>query len=97
MDQHAVVRIGDVDILSRLQNLVGKKGLVKIAQAGEVGFTFVSVHPTTTLPAAGDDEEFQRAITRSEFTVRFDDGILVDGSNRKVISGKYISLIRGRY
>jgi hypothetical protein len=45
----------------------------------------------------GDDEEIQRAITQSEFTVQFGDGILIDGSNRKVISGFHISLIRGRY
>ena len=96
-DQHAVVRIGDVDILSRLQNLVGKHGLVPIAQLGEVGFTFVAVHPAPNLPPNGDDDELQRAITQSEFTVQFDEGILIDGSNRKVISGRYISLIRGRY
>jgi hypothetical protein len=96
-DMHAVVRIGHVDILSRLQNLVGKQGLVKIAQAGEVGFTFVAVHPAPDLPAKGDDAALQRAITRSEFTVQFDEGILIDDSNRKVISGFYISLIRGRY
>jgi hypothetical protein len=86
-----------VDILSRLQNLVGKKGLLKIAQAGEVGFTFLAVHPASNLPANGDDDELQRAITRSDFTVQFDKGVLIDDSNRKVISGGYISLIRGRY
>ncbi len=96
-DQHAVVRIGDVDVLSRLQNLVGKQGLVKIAQAGEIGFTFLAVHPAPKLPPKGNDDELQRAITRSEFTIQFDEGILIDGSNRKVISGRYISLIRGRY
>ena len=96
-DHHVVVRIGCVDILSRLQNLVGKQGLVKIAQAGEVGFTFVAVHPAPDLPLNGDDDELERAITRSEFTVQFDEGILIDDSNRKVISGFYISLIRGRH
>jgi hypothetical protein len=96
-EHHAVVRVGCVNISSRLQNLVGKQGLVKVAQAGEVGFTFVAVHPATGLPLDGDDDELQRAITQSEFTVQFDEGILIDGSNRKVISGFYISLIRGRY
>jgi hypothetical protein len=95
-DLHAVVRIGCVDILSRLVNLVGKKGLLH-AQAGEVGFTFIAVHPAANLPMNGDDEELQRAITQSEFTVQFDDGTLIDGSNRKVISGFYISIIKGRY
>lgn len=96
-DQHAVVRVGDVDILSRLQNLVGKHGLVPIAQVGEVGFTFLAVHPAPNLPPKGDDDELQRAITRSEFTIQFDEGMLIDGSNRRIISGLYISLIRGRY
>jgi hypothetical protein len=96
-DRHAVVRIGCVDILSRLQNLVGKRGLLKIANAGEIGFTFVAVHPATDLAASGDDDELQRAIDRSEFTVEFEEGALIDGSNRRVVSGRYISLIRGRY
>jgi len=96
-DQHAVVRIGCVDIPSRLQNLVGKKGLVKIAQFGEVGFTFIAVHPAPNVPLYGDDDQLQSAITRSEFTVQFDGGMLIDESNRRVISGLYISLIRGRY
>jgi hypothetical protein len=96
-DQHAVVRVGNVDIRSRVQNLIGKHGLVKIKEAGEVGFTFVAVHLGTNLPANGDDNALQRAITQSEFTVEFDEGVLLDGSKRKVISGQYISLIRGRY
>jgi hypothetical protein len=96
-DHHVVVRIGNLDILSRLLNLIGKQGLVKIAQAGEIGFTILAVHPAPDLPARGDDDELQRAITRSDFTVQFDEGTVVDGSNRKIISGQYISLIRGRY
>lgn len=100
-DQHSVVRIADVDILSRLQSLIGKHGLVMLKVPGEVGrefdFTFIAVHPAPNLPPKGDDDEFQRAITSSEFTVQFDEGVLIDGSNRKVIPGRYISLIRGRY
>lgn len=96
-DHHAVARFGDVDIPSRMRGLVGKQGLVKIAQAGEVGFTFLAVHPASNLPASGDDNELQRAITQSNFTVRFDEGTLIDDSNLRVISGQYISLIRGRY
>ena len=96
-DEHAVVRIGDLDLLSRLQNLVGKQGLLKIANAGEVGFTILAVHPAKNLPETGGDAELQRAVTQSDFTVQFDDGVLIDDSNRKVISGRYISLIRGTY
>jgi hypothetical protein len=95
-NQHTVVRIGCVDVLSRLLNLVGKKGLLH-TQSGEVEFTFVAIHPAANLQTSGDDEDIQRAITQSEFTVQFENGLLIDGSNRKVISGFYISLIRGRY
>lgn len=100
-DGHAVVRVGDVDILSRLQNLVGKHGLVMLKAPGEAGqefeFTILTVHPGRNLPPKGDDDALQLAITQSEFTVQFAEGTIIDGSNRKVISGRYISLIRGRY
>jgi hypothetical protein len=96
-DRHTVVRVGDIDILSRLRGLVGKHGLVNIAQAGEVGFKFLSVHPAPDLPTSGDDSDLQGAIAQSDFTVQFDKGILVEGSNRRVISGLHISLIMGRY
>jgi hypothetical protein len=101
MDKHIVVRIGYVDIPARLQNLVGKRGLVllkaKGAAAQELEFTIAAVHPAPGVPATGDDDALQVTITQSEFTVKFDDGTLIDGSNYKVISGRYISLIRGRY
>ena len=48
-------------------------------------------------PTETGNDAFQRAITQSEFTVRFDNGVLIDGSDTKIISGQYISLIRGRY
>jgi len=100
-DKHVVVRISYVDIPPRLQKLVGKRGLVMLKAPGEAGqefeFTIVAVHPAADIPGTGDDDEMQRAITRSEFTVKFEGGTLIDGSNYKVISGRYISLIRGRY
>ena len=83
--------------LSRLRALTGKKGLLKIQYAGEVGFTFLSVEPAPDLPMEADDEAILTAITRSRFLVRFDEGTLIDGSDRRVISGRDISLIRGRY
>ena len=63
----------------------------------EFDSTFVAAHPAPNLQPKGDDDDFQHAITASEFTVQFNDGTLIDGSNRKVIPGRYISLIRGRY
>ncbi len=83
--------------LTRLKALAGKQGLLKIRFAGEVGFTFLSVDPAPDLPAEVDDETIQTAITRSLFRVRFDEGTLIDGSDTRVISGRDISLIRGRY
>jgi hypothetical protein len=83
--------------LARLKALTGKQGLLKIRYAGEVGFTFLSVDPAPDLPMEADDEAIQTAITRSRFLVRFDEGTLIDGSDRRVISGRDISLIRGRY
>ena len=83
--------------LARLKALTGKQGLLKIRYAGEAGFTFLSVDPAPDLPMEADDEAIQTAITRSRFLVRFDEGTLIDGSDRRVISGRDISLIRGRY
>ena len=83
--------------LSRLQALTGKKGLLKIRLAGEVPFTFLSVYGPADLSSITDDQEMQTAITRSSFLVRFDDGTLLDGSDTRIISGRDISLIEGRY
>ena len=82
---------------SRLQALTGKKGLLKIRFAGRVPFTFLSVYTPADLLSETDDQEIQTAITRSSFLVRFDDGILLDGSETRVISGRDISFIKGRY
>jgi hypothetical protein len=72
-----------MDILSRLNGLVGKDGLLKTT-AGEFRFTFRAVHPPAELPSSETDENaFQLAITRSEFMVQFADGTLIDGSNTK--------------
>lgn len=85
------------ETLSRLNALAGKQGLLKIRFAGEVGFTFESVYPAPDLPAEADDDTIQTAITRSRFLVRFQEGTLIDGSEKRVISGRDISLVRGRY
>ncbi|MDR3742284.1 MAG: hypothetical protein P4L40_24975 [Terracidiphilus sp.] len=82
--------------LSRLRDLVGKKGLL-VTSAGEVPFTFLRVVPPADLPSVADEQEFQNAITRSNFLVRFDDGILLDGSDTRNISGFYVSSITGRH
>jgi hypothetical protein len=87
--------------LSRLKALTGKQGLLPIrvadGYAGEVRFTFLSVDPAPNLPEETDDEAIQEAINRSRFLVRFDEGTLIDGSDTRVISGRDISRIKGRY
>ncbi len=88
---------GAKSTLMRLNALTGKRGLLKIRYAGEVGFMFLSVDPPADLPTETDDDGFQTAITRSRFLVRFEDGTLIDGSATRTISGRDISLIRGRY
>jgi len=81
-----------MDIPSRLNALVGKDGLLSTS-AGEFRFTFLAVHPPEKLPSEADENAFLVAVTKSEFTVRFADGTLVDGSNTKKVSGFYISKI----
>lgn len=85
-----------METLSRLNDLIGKQGLLKIRFSDEVGFTFLSVYPAADLPTEADDEVILTAILRSEFLVRFDEGNLIDGSDTKVISGRDISRIWGR-
>ena len=92
------VPVGDKNTTySRLQALTGKRGLLKIRFAREVPFTILSVYPAANLPIETGEQAFQMAITRSSFLVRFDDRILLDGRDTRVISGYDISLIRGRY
>jgi hypothetical protein len=81
-----------MDTLTRLNDLVGKVGLLKIPRS-EVKFTFLSVDPAPGFPTEVDDDAFQTAISQSSFEVRFDEGILIDGKNTKVISGRYVSRI----
>ncbi|HMD76705.1 MAG TPA: hypothetical protein VKG86_04965 [Terracidiphilus sp.] len=85
-----------MDTVTRSNNLIGKKGLLKIANHGEVRFTFLSVDPVSDLPAEADDDAFQNVINQSSFKVRFDK-VIIDGSDTKVISGFYISRIFGDY
>src|ERR1700722_14180947 len=80
-------------LLNRLHNLIGKKGLIKVAKAGEVEFTFVETHPPAQLPADTDENAFQRAITESDLTVYFQKGDVLDGRNTMRVSGRYISAI----
>jgi hypothetical protein len=82
--------------LAGLDNLRGKRGLVPIscgAECFEVGVTFLSVTPAEGLSTETDEFGFQDAITGSQFLMRFDPGVLIDGCNTRVVSGRYISRI----
>jgi hypothetical protein len=82
-----------MDQLSYLNGLVGKRGFLPIKCGSnhfEVAFTVLSVTPAASLP---DEYGLLSAATRSEFTVRFVHGTLLDGSNTRVISGHDISCI----
>jgi hypothetical protein len=82
-----------MNTLLSLNELVGKKGLLKIASHGEVKFTFLSVNPTPGLPDEVEIDGFHDAITSSTFRVRFDPGILVENKETMEVSGYYISRI----
>ena len=77
---------------SQLNDLVGKRGLLK-TQRGELRFEFLSVDAAPEVQIKATEVDFQDAVTRSSFRVRFDEGTLIDGSNTKVISGFFISRI----
>ena len=88
--------------LSRLNRLVGKQAFVKLPlQDAEV--TLLSVDPPTKYPAKLDDDpiaslmDMGRVIDGSQSAVRYENGILIDGSGSGVISGRYISRIKGGY
>jgi hypothetical protein len=80
-----------MDTLSRLNALVGRKGILKIANNGHAGFTFLSVDPAPDLPAEADAETFNHAISISSFRVRFDDIVLNGGKNEMIILGEHIA------
>jgi hypothetical protein len=91
-----------METLSRLNNLIGKQGFVKIPfRDAEV--TLLSVDPPTRYPTEIDEDPIQslvdigRVIDRSQFTVRYENGILIDGRSTGVIPGRYISRIKGGY
>jgi hypothetical protein len=91
-----------METLSRLNNVVGKQGFVKIPFR-EAEVTFLSVDPPTKYPTEIDDDPIQglldmgQVIDRSQFTVRYENGILVDGRNTGVVPGRYMSRIKAGY
>ena len=83
-----------VNTLTRVKNIVGKHGHLAVPPPVRDRVTFLAVVLGANVRP---DTPIQDAISQSEFTVSFDNGDLVDGSNTKVISGFYISDIDGMY
>ena len=71
----------------QLNKLVGCKGLVKIRDHGEMGFTVLSVQPPNRAPI---DADYESAVEFSTFTVRLDGGAQIDGKNVLDIPGSSI-------
>ena len=80
-----------MDIRSYLNNLVGQRVLVNVAACEEAKGKILAVDPTTDLPAETIPDAIRVAIDRSQFTVRFDNGDLLDGRNTRIIPGRHLS------
>jgi hypothetical protein len=81
---------GHMDFLSYLQTLVGRRVLVAVRHAVQAEGIVVAVDPTTDLPSDTILHAERIAIDRSQFTVQFSNGDLLDGSNTRVISGRHM-------
>jgi hypothetical protein len=82
------------DNLTRLRNLVGKRGLLPVrcadGYACEVPLTFIAVAPPRDIPQKTDFDTFNTLISRSDFLIRFDAGTFLDGSNTRRVSGFHV-------
>jgi hypothetical protein len=82
------------DTISLVKDLVGEKGLLPVRDVKglhvEAGFTVLFVEPPTDA-----EEDIQRAIHKSRFAVRFDQGTLIDGKDSGVYWGSAFSKLTG--
>ena len=92
----AAGQLGYMDTQNRLHNLIGKRGLLTVANTGEISFPCLDVLPSPQ-PNVLPTDDFQYAISMSDFLIRFDEGTLVDGSKSKVVPGFQISHIDHPY
>jgi hypothetical protein len=83
-----------VDNLTRLHKLKGVRGqLTRIDRDGhswEAPYTIEKVMPPDHIPEGNDPRTFNALISASSFLVLFDEGILIDGSNTRLLSGSEI-------
>jgi hypothetical protein len=81
------------EVRRRLMSLVGKRGFLPIQEAGEMPFTVLSIQPPKE-----PQVDIERMINFSRFSIRFDEGVLIDGANTMVIGGSsFSSLNDGKY
>jgi hypothetical protein len=82
------------DVISRVKNLVGEKGLLPVRDStgfrGEAGFTVSAVEPPTEA-----EDDIDSTINKSRFTVRFDQGTLIDGNDTGAFRGSAFSKLTG--
>jgi hypothetical protein len=81
--------------LTRLQKLKGIRGqTIPIPQGDghprEVPYTIEQAVPPDHIPEGNDPHTFNALISASRFLVRFDDGVLIAGSNTQLLSGSEI-------
>src|ERR1700733_12341244 len=84
-----------MDNLTRLRKLIGIHGqLTPILQSDgrtwEAPYTIEAVAPPDHIPTGNDPNTFNALIDASRFVVRFDEGVLIDGSNTRLLSGSEI-------
>ena len=53
-------------------------------------FIFIAVAPPRNIPEETGFDTFNALMSRSEFLVRFDDGMLLDGRNTPSVSGFHV-------
>jgi hypothetical protein len=71
---------------------MGSGGTYKVPGGPELRFVQVmSIKTPSELPPEDDDNAIQNAIDSSTFTVRLEDGVLIDGKNTVTVHGYEIS------
>ena len=82
------------DNLKRLHGFAGMRGLLPVRSVDgfwEEPFTFTGVvTPPPVIPAETDFDTFNNLISASNFHIRFDEGVLIDGRNTRNVSGFYV-------
>jgi hypothetical protein len=84
-----------MDNLTRLHKLKGIRGQLppiplRDGSSWEAPYTIETVVPPDHIPEEKDPYTFNALISASQFLVRFDKGVLIDGRNTRVVNGSDI-------